>query len=328
MKKINQLLVAAALMFSSIISAQAPNLLSYQAVVRNSSNNIVINQSVGMRISILQSSATGTPVYIETQTATSNANGLVSLQIGGGTVVTGTFANINWAGNTYFVKTETDPAGGTNYSITGTQQLLSVPYALSAKNGVPTGGTTNQVLAKVNGTDFNAQWVTPTFTTTYPNVELDIRNNVSQSITSLGNGTSANLVIFSGSNSANAALTGGNTWNGSTFTVGSTGAGWYQINAQIVGTTTDGVSSSVVGIPFYMDLNNAIGGTMTSAILYRSNYTTQTNSSHLKNNNTINTLLYLSAGNTLNFYGFSASNSVTGNTSNNGGTYLNIIRIK
>ena len=165
MKKINQLLVAAALMFSSIISAQAPNLLSYQAVIRNSSNNIVINQSVGMRISILQSSATGTPVYVETQTATSNANGLVSLQIGGGTVVTGTFANINWAGNTYFVKTETDPAGGTNYSITGTQQLLSVPYALSAKNGVPTGGTTNQVLAKVNGTDFNTQWVTPSAST-------------------------------------------------------------------------------------------------------------------------------------------------------------------
>ena len=77
-----------------------------------------------------------------------------------------------------------------------------------------------------------------------------------------------------------------------------------------------------------MDLNNAVGSTMSSAILYRSNYTTQTNSTHLKNNNTISTVLYLSAGNTLNFYGFSASNTIAGNTSNNGGTFLNIVRIK
>ena len=195
--------------------------------------------------------------------------------------------------------------------------------------GLPTGGTANQVLAKIDGTNYNTQWVTPSVAASaYPNIELNIRNNVSQSITSVGNGTSANLITFSGSNSANAVLTGGNTWNGSTFTIGSTGAGWYQINAQILGTTTDGVSAAAAGIPFYMDLNNAIGGTMTSAILYRSNYTSTTNHVHLRNNNTISTILYLSAGNTLNFYGFSASNTVAANTSNNGSTYLNIVRIK
>ena len=194
--------------------------------------------------------------------------------------------------------------------------------------GVPTGGTANQVLAKIDGTNYNTQWITPSAgTSAYPNIELNIRNNTTQSITSLGNGTSANQITFSGS-SSNTTLTGGNTWNGNTFTVGATGAGWYQINAQIVGTTTDGVSSTSIGIPFYMDLNNAVGSTMSSAILYRSNYTTQTNSTHLKNNNTISTVLYLSAGNTLNFYGFSASNTIAGNTSNNGGTFLNIVRIK
>jgi hypothetical protein len=109
--------------------AQAPNRISYQAEVRNGSNILVVNQLVGIRISILQGSNVGPSVYTETHAPTTNANGLVSLQIGGGTT-TGNFANINWANGPYFLKTETDPAGGTNYTITGTNQLLSVPYAL------------------------------------------------------------------------------------------------------------------------------------------------------------------------------------------------------
>jgi len=115
--------------------------MSYQAVIRNSSNALVTNSAVGMRISILQTSATGTAVYVETQTPTTNANGLASVEIGGGTVVSGNFTTIAWANGPYFVKTETDPAGGTSYSITGTSQLLSVPYALYATNaGNITGG--------------------------------------------------------------------------------------------------------------------------------------------------------------------------------------------
>ena len=309
-------------------TTQVPEKMSYQAVVRNAANQLVINQNVGIKFSILKSSATGAVVYAETQNSTTNSNGLFTTNIGSGTVISGSMASINWANDVYFIKSEIDLAGGSNYTITGTQQLLSVPYALNAKNGIPNGGTANQVLAKVDGTDYNTQWVTPSAAASaYPNIELNIRNNISQSITSLGNGTSANQITFSGS-SSNTTLTGGNTWNGNTFTVGATGAGWYQINAQIVGTTTDGVSSTNIGIPFYMDLNNAVGSTMSSAILYRSNYTSQTNSTHLKNNNTISTVLYLSAGDTLNFYGFSASNITSGNTSNNGSTYLNIVRIK
>jgi hypothetical protein len=128
-------LVAALLMAASLL-AQAPEKMSYQAIVRNASNALVTNQSVGMRISILQGSASGTAVYVETQTRTTNTNGLVSLEIGAGSVVSGTFSGINWGSSTYFVKTETDPAGGTSYSITGTSQILSVPYALNAKNGI------------------------------------------------------------------------------------------------------------------------------------------------------------------------------------------------
>jgi hypothetical protein len=111
------------------VFAQSPQKMSYQAVIRDASNVLVTNHSVGMRISILQGSVSGTVVYSETQTPTTNANGLVSIEIGGGTG----FDVINWANGLYFLKTETDPAGGTNYNISGTSQMLSVPYALYSK---------------------------------------------------------------------------------------------------------------------------------------------------------------------------------------------------
>lgn len=112
--------------------AQAPQLMSFQSVVRNGSGVLVTNHSVGLRLSIIQDSINGTAVYVETQTATSNANGLVTLQIGGGTVVSGTFSSIDWSAGPYYIKSELDPTGGTNYAIAGTTQLLSVAYALYA----------------------------------------------------------------------------------------------------------------------------------------------------------------------------------------------------
>ena len=125
--------VLSAVLLSASLWAQAPQQFSYQAVIRNSSNALVSSTAIGMKISLLQGSAIGNAVYEETHTPTTNANGLVSIAIGGGTVVSGTFATINWANGPYFVKTETDAAGGTNYSLTTTSQLLSVPYALHAK---------------------------------------------------------------------------------------------------------------------------------------------------------------------------------------------------
>jgi hypothetical protein len=113
---------------------QAPQKMSYQAVIRNTSNALVTNSPVKMRISILQGSNPGTSVYSELHSATTNANGLVSIEIGEGTNKTGTFSSINWGNGTYFLKTETDPNNGTNYSIVGTSQLLSVPYALESNN--------------------------------------------------------------------------------------------------------------------------------------------------------------------------------------------------
>ena len=140
MKKIYSLVVG--LLLTASVWAQAPQKMSYQAVIRNSSNALITSTPVGMQISILQGSPTGTAVYVETQTPSTNANGLVSLEIGTGTVITGTFSAINWAAGPYFIKTETDPTGGTAYTIAGTNELMSVPYALfSANAGV--GGFTH-----------------------------------------------------------------------------------------------------------------------------------------------------------------------------------------
>ena len=125
------------LLFSSSVFAQAPQKISYQAVIRNSSNVLITNTNVSIKVSILQTSSTGTEVYSETHSATTNANGLVTIEIGNGTPVTGTFSAIDWASGPYFIKTETDPTGGTNYTIAGTSQMLSVPYALYSANGTP-----------------------------------------------------------------------------------------------------------------------------------------------------------------------------------------------
>jgi hypothetical protein len=112
--------------------AQAPQSISYQAVVRNASGSIIANTQVGMKISILADSATGTAVCVEEFTPTTNDYGLVTLQIGSSN--TTDFEAIDWSYQDYFVKVELDPEGGTSYTEMGTSQLLSVPYALYAKN--------------------------------------------------------------------------------------------------------------------------------------------------------------------------------------------------
>ena len=132
MKKLFTLLAIA--LFNMAAFAQAPEKMSYQAVIRTAANDLVVSQQIGVQVSVLQGSSTGTAVYVETHTPTTNANGLATFEIGGGSVVSGDFSTIDWSNGNYYVKTETDPTGGTSYSISGTGQLLSVPYALYAKN--------------------------------------------------------------------------------------------------------------------------------------------------------------------------------------------------
>ncbi|GEM_PF-2870701 len=170
-------LVALLLFFPVVVFAQSPETMSYQAVIRDASSNLVKNSQVGMRISIVQGSADGSSVYEEEYTVTTNDNGLVSLEIGSAspdytgtslknsteteaTVPNNDFSTIDWADGPYFIKVETDPTGGTNYTVTGVSQLLSVPYALHSKSsdGVSaplelTGSTTSTSQAIIKGTN-------------------------------------------------------------------------------------------------------------------------------------------------------------------------------
>ena len=114
--------------------SQTPESMNYQAVIRDGSGNVVASQPVSLRIKILQGSVSGSSVYIETFTPTTNAYGSIAIQIGTGTVITGTFNTIDWGGNTHFVETAVDISGGTNYTVISTTQFVSVPYALHAKS--------------------------------------------------------------------------------------------------------------------------------------------------------------------------------------------------
>jgi hypothetical protein len=116
----------------AVAFGQAPYKMSYQAVVRNDANVLVSNQTVGMQISILQGEEGQTVVYAETHSPVANDNGLVSFEIGMGTVISGDFAAIDWSAGPYYIKIEADPEGGSSYSVTGISQLVSVPYALHA----------------------------------------------------------------------------------------------------------------------------------------------------------------------------------------------------
>jgi hypothetical protein len=121
--------------------AQAPERMSYQSIVRNNAGALLANTNVGVRINVRQGSGTGTSVYSETHIVTTNVNGLMTLAIGGGTLQSGVFSSINWGTNSYYLAVEIDPAGGTNYTISGSSQLLSVPYALYSKSSGTAGAT-------------------------------------------------------------------------------------------------------------------------------------------------------------------------------------------
>ena len=157
MKKLLVLIFCLSL-FWNTSTAQTPSAFKYQAVVRTNLGQIIVNQQVGFKISILKTTATGTAVYVETQTAQTNTFGLVTFEIGRGTVVSGTFASINWGSDAYFVKIALDANNSGTFSDIGTSQLLAVPYSLYAEkagngfSGVYTDLTAKPVLATVAAT--------------------------------------------------------------------------------------------------------------------------------------------------------------------------------
>lgn len=115
------------------LTAQTPQAVSYQAVARNNAGTPIANRNISIRVSILSNSPEGNIVYAETHNPQTNQFGLFGLSLGGGNALAGSFSDINWGAGTHFVRVEMDPNGGSNYQLLGTSQLLSVPYALYAK---------------------------------------------------------------------------------------------------------------------------------------------------------------------------------------------------
>ncbi len=149
------LLISISLLFNLEIHAQAPQSINYQGVARDNSGNVLSTQSVSLRLSILSSSATGTAVYVETHSPTTDAFGLFSIKIGQGTPVSGTFNTISWGSDVYYLKVEIDPAGGATYQLVSTNQFVSVPYALYAKeSGTSNSWSRTGNSATVDGTHF------------------------------------------------------------------------------------------------------------------------------------------------------------------------------
>lgn len=134
MKKVLFIAIGLCILCSTVTIAQSPTKFNYQAVARDASGGILADQAVGVRLSILSGSATGTSVYSETHAATTNGFGLFNFQIGDGTGATGSLSSIDWSADEYFIKVEFDGEGGTNYTELSTTQLVSVPYALFAND--------------------------------------------------------------------------------------------------------------------------------------------------------------------------------------------------
>lgn len=241
-----------ALCFNLVLWAQVPQGISYQAVAFNGLGNPVVNGNVSIRLSILDNSASGTTLYTETHSKTTNAQGLFNLVIGQGTLVSGNFNTINWRVNTKFLKVEMDATGGSNYALVGSTQLLSVPYALAADSLVTSPGE-GITLVSPNGTPYqlsvndSGQLSLPTSGTTstvpgtlYMYGTYNSYNTSTAQLMSVGTYsgqtyiycykylTSGTQVKFISSQAANAPVYGVNpdltlASNGSAYTIPSTG---------------------------------------------------------------------------------------------------------
>lgn len=285
--------IIATVLLSMSIFAQAPEKMSYQAVVRDGSDALVVSTTVGMQISILQTTSTGTAVYVETQTPATNANGLVSLEIGSGTVVSGDFSTIDWSADSYFIKTETDPLGGTAYTITGASQLLSVPYAL---------------FSKTSGGIAGAEWNTS---------GNNIRNTNAGSVVVGSNVTNSNINFVVSTNASPKMAIGNN-------------GGFNNVNSGELHFVEDATYASECGIKFSHDgaANdlNLIGGCSTPDMIARFNRSGYTNIRQLRigTNYTSNAVNPLSVDGNSDFTGnvtITGDLNVTGNIAKGGGTF-------
>jgi uncharacterized protein (TIGR02145 family) len=184
----NILRIIVLLTFPLIGISQAPQRINFQSVLRNTNGDIVSNRSVSLRISILSGSITGPAVYVETHSKTTDAGGLMNLQIGTGTAPSTDFSTINWGNSTHFIQLEADFSGGNSYVVMGAQELMSVPYALYAtKTDTSVLNLTSRFSTKLNETDTSLLNLTTRFLTKLDSSDFPVGS------------TMGNIMFFDGS---------------------------------------------------------------------------------------------------------------------------------
>jgi len=247
----NLFTVVIAVILTASAFSQAPQGLSYQAVIRNSSNELVVSSPIGIKISILQGSVSGTIIYQEifNPNPTTNANGLITIEIGSGIPLKGTIASINWANSPFFIEIQTDPTGGTNYAITGASQILSVPYALYANTADSINGGFVEKEPAFNSS--LAKNITASDTTKWNNFNTSVANAITvsdtikwtASIHKIGDSYGGGIVFYvdaTGQHGLIAAIADQSTgiaWSNGTYrTTGamSDGAGAGELNTAII----------------------------------------------------------------------------------------------
>jgi len=213
------------LLFTLAVSAQVPQAFRYQAVARDASGNILANKQISVRITIHDSSATGTALYVENHKEGTNDFGLFSISIGRGLPVSGTFAAIPWAAGEKWMQTEIDPLGGSAYSDMGTAQLLSVPYALyaaSTSSSSYTEDSTNELQTlSISGNDLSISLGNTVSLPSSFNTGFNL-NGTTLSITDGGGTLNVDLSTISGGGGSGWQLTGNSGTNASTNFVGTT----------------------------------------------------------------------------------------------------------
>ncbi len=257
-------ILALILMLTSIgVYAQVPQLINYQAVARSASGQALANQNIAVRLSVRQSTAAGTVQYQERHTVTTNAQGLFNVQIGAGTVLSGTFAGITWAdAQQKHLQIELDPAGGTTYTNMGTQQLVSVPYALVAGSVVGGGSSAAWNISGNAGTNPATNFIG---TTDNQPLQFRVNNQPAGRLSTTNAAMGVNALANNTSGASNTAL-GISALTNNTTGNENTAAGSFALTSNSTGTGNAAFGSNAL-------LNNNTGNdnTATGSSALRSN---------------------------------------------------------